>query len=172
MLFLPLFSGTFLSNFGSSLNLYFQKFEFNASIYYLLRWIGFQLKGFNIIQIVGPILSLLVLVIIITKVLREQASSWNNLFEQCLFAICTYLFLAMTVHPWYVALPIICCLFTRFRFPILWSGLIFLTYINYSYAVYQENMWMVAIEYILVGIFVIYEVFKYRGQESVVRGQR
>ncbi len=172
LVFSPLLSGTFLSGFGSSLNLYFQKFEFNASIYYLLGWVGFQYKGYNIIHTLGPSLSILVLILIILKVLKEQQPSWNNLFENCLFAISLYLFFAMTVHPWYVALPIVCCLFTRFRFPILWSGLIFLTYINYKYAIYQENLWVVAIEYILVGIFVIYEVFKYRGQESGIRGQR
>ena len=61
-----------------------------------------------------------------------------------------------------LALPIVCCLFTRFRFPILWSGLIFLTYINYSYVSYFEDLRMVGIEYILVGIFVLYEIYAMR----------
>ncbi len=161
-LFVPLFSGAFLSNFGASLNLYFQKFEFNASIYYLIRWLGFQYKGYNIIQTVGPALSVFVLVTILWKVLNEKAPNWNNLFPNLLFAICFYLFLAMTIHPWYVALPVVCCLFTRFRFPILWSGLIFLTYINYSYVGYLEDLWMVGIEYILVGIFAFYEFYDMR----------
>ncbi len=158
-LFIPLFSGAFLSNFGTSLNLYFQKFEFNASIYYLIRWLGFQYKGYNIIQTLGPALSLIVLINIIWHIFNEKEPNWNNLFSGLLFAICLYLFLAMTVHPWYVALPIVCCLFTRFRFPILWSGLIFLTYINYSYVGYFENLWMVGIEYVLVGIFTFYEIY-------------
>jgi len=158
LLFLPLFSGSFLANFGASLNLYFQKFEFNGSISYLLRWIGYLDKGYNVIQYIGPRLSILAFLSILYLMFREQNPNWNNLFKQLLFAICAYLFLSMTVHPWYVALPIVCCLFTSFRFPILWSGLIFLTYINYNYVVYQENLWMVAIEYILIGIFVVYEM--------------
>lgn len=161
-LFIPLFSGAFLSNFGTSLNLYFQKFEFNASIYYFIRWLGFQYKGYNIIQTLGPTLSVVVLINILWRVLNEKEPTWNNLFSSLLFAICLYLFLAMTIHPWYVALPIVCCLFTRFRFPILWSGLIFLTYINYSYVGYFENLWMVGIEYILVGIFAFYEIYGLR----------
>ena len=159
LLFLPLFSGSFLSNFGASLNLYFQKFEFNGSIYYGLRWLGYQYRGYNLIQYLGPRLSIFAFLSILYLMIREKAPRWNNLFRQLLFAICVYLFLSMTVHPWYVVLPIVCCLFTSFRFPILWSGLIFLTYINYSYATYQENLWVVAIEYILIGIFVGYEFF-------------
>lgn len=159
LMFFPLFSGTFLANFGASLNLYFQEFEFNGSIYYVLRWLGYLRKGYNVIESLGPSLSILAFLSILFLMFREQSPKWNNLFKQFLFAISIYLFLSMTVHPWYVALPIVCCLFTSFRFPILWSGLIFLTYINYNYVVYQENLWMVAIEYILIGIFVAYEIY-------------
>ncbi len=161
-LFIPLFSGAFLSNFGTSLNLYFQKFEFNASIYYLIRWLGFQYKGYNVIQTLGPALSLSVFLTILWRVFNEKEANWSNLFSGLLFAICLYLFLAMTIHPWYVALPVVCCLFTRFRFPILWSGLIFLTYINYSYVSYFEDLRMVGIEYVLVGIFALYEIYVMR----------
>ena len=162
ILFIPLFSGAFVSNFGTSLNLYFQKFEFNASLYYLIRWLGFQYKGYNIIQTLGPFLSIIVLISILWRVFNEINPNWRNLFPNLLFAICIYLFLALTIHPWYVALPIVCCLFTRFRFPILWSGLIFLTYINYSYIDYFENLWMVGIEYLLVGTFALYEIFFFK----------
>lgn len=158
LLFLPLINGVFLTNFGDSLNLYFQKFEFNASLYYIFRWIGFQYKGYNIIGTLGPFLAILVLMGILLMTFLEKAPNWKNLFERLLFAICLYLFCTTTVHPWYVSLPIVLCLFTRFRFPILWSGLIFLTYINYSYGEYSENLWMVSIEYILVGGFMIWEL--------------
>lgn len=164
-LFLPLLNGVFLTNFGDSLNLYFQKFEFNASLYYLFRWIGFQYKGYNIIGTLGPFLAILVLVGILLMTFLEKTPNWKNFFERLLFAICLYLFCTTTVHPWYVSLPIVLCLFTHFRFPIVWSGLIFMTYINYSYGEYSENLWMVSIEYLLVGGFMIWElkkIFTYR----------
>ncbi len=157
-LFFPLINGVFLNNFGDSLNLYFQKFEFNGSLYYFFRWIGFQVKGYNIIGTLGPILALSALTGIILITLLERKTDWLKLFERMLFAVCCYLFCSATVHPWYVAMPIVFCLFTRFRFPILWSGLIFLTYINYSYGEYVENLWMVGIEYILVFGYLIYEL--------------
>lgn len=160
LLFAPLLSGAFLNNFGASLDLYFQKFEFNASIYYAIRWVGYQVVGYNWIQSVGPALAVIVLLGISMVSFSEKDFTWKNLFEKMLFAICLYLAFATIVHPWYVSLPIVLCLFTRFRFPILWSGLIFLTYINYSYGAYFENLWIVRIEYILVFSFLIYELTK------------
>lgn len=160
LLFVPLLSGAFFNNFGASLDLYFQKFEFNASIYYAIRWVGYQVVGYNWIQSAGPALAVIVLLGILTVTFLEKNFNWKNLFGKMLFAICLYLAFATIVHPWYVSLPIVLCLFTRFRFPILWSGLIFLTYINYSYDEYFENLWMVGIEYVLVFSFLIYELTK------------
>jgi len=160
LLFIPLINGVFLSNFGDSLNLYFQKFEFNGSLYYFFRWIGFQVKGYNIIGTLGPRLAVVALVGILLITLLEKDISWEKVFERMLFAVCCYLFCSATVHPWYLAMPVVFCVFTRFRFPILWSGLIFLTYINYSYGTYYENLWMVGIEYVLVFGYLIYELFQ------------
>jgi len=161
-LFIPLINGVFLTNFGDSLNLYFQKFEFNGSLYYFFRWIGFQVKGYNIIGTLGPVLAVSALTGILLITLLEGKTDWSKLFERMLFAVCCYLFCSATVHPWYVAMPIVFCLFTRFRFPILWSGLIFLTYINYSYGEYFENLWMVGVEYVLVFGYLIYELINRR----------
>lgn len=160
LLFVPLINGVFISNFGESLNLYFQKFEFNGSLYYFFRWIGFQVKGYNIIGTLGPWLAIAAFTGILLITLLERETNWEKLFERMLFAVCCYLFCSATVHPWYVAMPIVFCLFTRFRFPILWSGLIYLTYINYSYNPYFENLWMVSIEYLFVFGYLVYELFR------------
>jgi alpha-1,6-mannosyltransferase len=160
LLFLPLLSGVFLENFGNSLDLYFRKFEFNASVYYVARWIGFQLVGYNMISVIGPMLAswtLLGISLLALWGLLGEKTSWSTLPGKALFAICVYLLLTTTVHPWYTALPIVLCLFTNWRFPLLWSALILLTYINYSYPEYFENLWIVGLEYGLVLLFLIYE---------------
>ncbi len=158
--FIPIFCGTFINNFGDSLNLYFQKFEFNASIYYLARWIGFQVIGYNLIQYIGPALAGCAFLGIMLIVLIEKKLNWISFFEKALFAICVYLIFTTTVHPWYLSLPIVLCLFTKYRFPIIWSGLIFLTYINYSYVEYFENLFIVGAEYFIVFTFFAYEILK------------
>lgn len=160
ILFLPLLNGVFIDNFSNSLDLYFRKFEFNASTYYLLRWWGYQKEGYNLISVFGPLLAAAVLYGILAVAIMEKDKSWRGLPVKMLYAICLYLLLATTIHPWYVSLPIVFCLFTSYRFPIVWSYLIFLTYINYSYPEYKENLWVVAIEYILVISFFIIEVFR------------
>lgn len=145
---------------------FLQKFEFNASIYYLFREFGYYWVGYNWIHQAGPFLAILVLLGISSMAFFEKNWNWKSLFDRMLFAICLYLALATIVHPWYVSLPIVMCLFTRFRFPILWSGLVFLTYINYSYSEYFENLWMVSIEYILVFGFLTYELFYSKQSQS------
>lgn len=147
LLFAPLLGSAFFSGFGSSLNLYFQKFEFNASVYYLLRELGLLITGYNQIAVLGPLLALGTLSSVLILAYRERALTMDSLLKHCLFAITIYLLFTPTVHPWYVTLPLILCLFTDFRYPVVWSGLIVLTYINYSYGAYFEQLWIVGLEY-------------------------
>ena len=159
ILFAPMLNGVFLNNFSNSLNLYFQKFEFNASLYYVFRWVGFKINGYNMIADIGPMLAASVFVVVMIKMMLEKKPDLSGFPGQCLFAICVYLLCTTTVHPWYCSLPIVLCVFGRFRFPILWSGLILMTYINYSYDVYQEQLWVVGLEYLLVFVYFFYEWF-------------
>ena len=157
-LFWPLFGSFFIENFGKSLNLYFQKFEFNASLYYVFRWLGYQVYGYNLISVFGPLLALMAGTIIFAKAIQEKSKGLKNLPEQWLWAIIIYLLCTTTVHPWYITLPILLSIFTNYRFPIVWSALIFLTYVNYSYEPYFENLWVVALEYSLVLAYLIHEL--------------
>lgn len=165
LLFSPLLNDVFLKNIGSSLDLYFRKFEFNASIYYVLRWLGIQWTGYNQIQWIGPGLALCTVLFIGWTAFSEKTPIWEQLPLRALGAITMYLFCTTTVHPWYLALPIVFCLFTDFRFPILWSYLITWTYINYSYSSYHENLWVVFLEYSLVISFLVWE---WRRQKAVI----
>lgn len=160
LLFFPLINGVFIKNFGSSLDLYFRKFEFNASVYYLFRWLGYLQKGYNQIARFGPMLAMATFIGITTLALWSKNRDWASLGRPALFAICLYLFCTTTVHPWYVATPLVLCGFTTWRFPVLWSVLIPLTYINYSYPEYRENLWIVALEYGLTFAFLLYEAYR------------
>lgn len=132
LLFLPLLNGVFFANFGDSLGLYFQKFEFNASIYFLLRALISPLLGYNPIQFLGPALGLATLLGVICLVVKEKESDWPSFPHTALWAFCLYLLFATTVHPWYLAIPIFLAACTGKKFPLVWSALIILTYIKYS----------------------------------------
>lgn len=157
LLFFPLVSGVFLENFGNSLDLYFRKFEFNGSFYYLSRWIGYLRKGYNRIAQIGPMLAGVTFLGIVGMALWRKSKTWRSLPGLALFAITLYLFGTTTVHPWYVAMPLVLCLFTDWRFPVVWSGMILLTYVNYSYVEYYENLWIVGLEYGVVFGYLAWE---------------
>ena len=159
-IFLPFLDASFIEGFSTSLDLYFRKFEFNGSIYYLIRWFGFQWKGYNIIGTLGPTLSVATVVLILGLAYFENKTDLKHFFKVALIGFTYYLFFSTTIHPWYLSIPVLLSLFTYFRYPIFWSGLIFLTYINYSYHPYYENLWMVTIEYLSVFTLFIMEILK------------
>ncbi len=167
LLFAPLYDPTFVSGFSSSLDLYFRKFEFNANLYYLFRWIGYQRVGYNQIAELGPRLAMLTVIGILAYAALERRPDWSTLFSAFLFAITLYLFNTTTIHPWYLALPLAFCGFTRFRFPVVWSALVVLTYINYSYPDYRENLWMVGLEYTVVWGWLIWELTVVSSEKTV-----
>jgi alpha-1,6-mannosyltransferase len=49
--------------------------------------------------------------------------------------------------------------FTNYRFMLVWSFTIFLTYSTYSNPDFQENFWLISMEYFIVFSFFTYEVF-------------
>ncbi len=160
VIFLPFIGWDLIYHLYDSINLYFQKFEFNASIYYIVRWIGYEIKGYNVIQTMGPILYLIAFSVILFLMFTERRKTFRSLLERMLLAFTAYLILATTVHPWYVAMPLVLSVFTHYRYPIFWSGLICCTYVNYAYDPYHENLWVVGIEYSIVFALIMIEVFK------------
>lgn len=158
ILFLPFLSPQLVANFSRSLGLYFQNFEFNASIYYVIRAIGFEVTGYNIIQSVGKVLPFITLggVLLLTFVRKNEKS--ETLIVSMMLAISIYYALSTTVHPWYIAVPLGLSVFTRYRYPLVWSGTLILSYSAYAAAEYQENLALIALEYGLVYGYLVYEL--------------
>lgn len=161
VLFLPFVSQGFVTNFMSSIDLYFRKFEFNASFYYLVRWVGYQHYGWNIIQKAGPMLGLMVFILVLKLAVIPDNRKTEILLSSMLIAITFYYFFATTVHPWYISLPLVLSVFTHFRFPVLWSFVIIMSYSAYADPDFNEHLWIIAIEYIVVYSFFGYEMILY-----------
>ncbi|MFD2563091.1 mannosyltransferase [Aquimarina rubra] len=160
LLFAPFLSSEFISNFSETIGLWFQNFEFNASIYYIIRWIGYQTIGWNIIGTVGKILPMIVIGILLLLTFFRKNNTTTELITVMIIGISSYYFLSTTVHPWYLAVPLALCVFTKYKFPIWWSFVIILSYTAYIHPDFKENLWFVALEYSIVfGIF-IFEVIK------------
>lgn len=159
LFFVPFMSHELYANFMKSIHLYFQNFEFNASIYYLVREIGFWVKGYNIIQTVGKITPLFVLAAVLLVAFYRKNKNPKVMLTSMLFAICIYYSLASIVHPWYIAIPLFLSVFTTYKFPLVWSFFVILSYAAYQLETYQENLYLVALEYIVVYCVAIYELF-------------
>jgi len=159
--FAPFLSSEFISNFSESILLWFQDFEFNASVYYIIRYIGFQTIGWNIIADVGKILPLVVIFVLLLLAFFRRNETTQKLITVMLLGISFYFLLSTTVHPWYVATPLILSVFTKYKFPIIWSLFVMLSYSAYGVAGFSENLWLVTIEYLIVIGVAIFEMVKY-----------
>ena len=152
-------SKTFISNFSATIGLWFQSFEFNASVYYIIRWIGFQTVGWNIIAKVGLILPMVVFICIVLLAVFRKYNTTQKLITGMLLAVSIYFLLATTVHPWYIATLVLLSVFTKYKFPLLWSFMICFSYAAYGANGFNENVLLIAIEYSVVISVALWEIF-------------
>lgn len=164
--FYPFMGQELVHGMLSSLGLYFQKFEFNASIFYIIREIGLWAVGYDVIQTAGVVLGLLTFIFVVLLALYENTNKQHlpGIFIWPLFIYFTF---STIVHPWYAAPLVAFCLFSRYRFPIVWSYTIFLSYIGYTATGFQEQTWVLWVEYLSVFGVMIYEILKYRDLVSI-----
>ncbi|HNK97426.1 MAG TPA: hypothetical protein PKO19_04920, partial [Chitinophagales bacterium] len=143
------------SKITGSFNLYFQQFEFNASIFYIGKYFfdkDVNYEAFSNMRGSLPFIAAF-LILVFSAVYKKQY--W---YAGMLIAFSIYLLLATTVHPWYLAPLILLSVLSGVRYPVLWSLLIYLSYYTYITPAYIENMTFVWIEYVMVIGFAAYEL--------------
>lgn len=153
--YLPFLTPDFIEHYTSSLDLYFRKFEFNASIYYIVREIGFHIKGYNIIQSAGPVLSVISAFAIVLFFIFQKSGNTVSFFNSILAGLTVYYLFATTVHPWYITVLLMISVFTKFRYVMVWTYFVFMSYFAYGNDGFSESILLIIIEYLSVfGIFV------------------
>ena len=165
LIFMPMARPDLITGMSNSLSLYFEKFEFNASIYYLIRYVGFKVVGYNIIGMTAKVLPLVTLLAVLTYTFVHK---YNQITPAVLmWCLVIYLLLSTTIHPWYITPLLALSVFSNYRFVLVWSFFIFLSYVGYTKAGFQENLWFTGLEYVMVALYLIYEsYFKDRIQFS------
>ncbi|MBT8393499.1 MAG: mannosyltransferase [Bacteroidia bacterium] len=159
LFFISFYSTEFLNNYSETVGLWFQKFEFNASLYYIARELGYLFRGYNEIAIIGKIIPVVVVLFVLIITFYRKNKSMVELITAMLLVLTVYYFVSTTVHPWYIATLLILSVFTKYRFPLVWSFVIVLSYLAYGYDDNKENLWIIGLEYVLVyGVF-IWELF-------------
>ena len=162
LLFSPFYSSQFVTNYAETVALWFHNFEFNASLYYIAREVGYLFRGFNEIAIIGVCTAVMVFLFVIAMTFLRKNKSMIQLITALLFALSFYFFTATTVHPWYVATLLILSVFTKYKFPLVWSFVIIFSYLAYlkiGKADKTENLWIIGLEYLIVYSVLFYELW-------------
>lgn len=158
-MFVPFFSYYFINSYSETLALWFTNFEFNGSFYIIIREIGYKVKGYNIINTVGKIIPVVVVAVIIAITFFRKNSTMPQLISGMLLALSFYFFTASVVHPWYISTLVLLSVFTTYRFPLLWSLTIMLSYFTYAQPNFRENYFVQTLQYLPVLTLCLYEIF-------------
>lgn len=171
VLLIPFYATEFVDNYAETIGLWFSNFEFNAGLYNLVKQIAVSLdaKPWELIKVYGKITSLVTISIVLLFTFLRKNQQLSTLMGSMLWVLFCYYFLAATVHPWYIIFLLFLAIYTDYRFPLVWSGAVVLSYWAYSNSAYEESLPLLALEYIVVYAFLIYEIFRLRGQNILFR---
>ncbi len=159
LVFLPFYTPETFENIFSSLRKYYQYFEFNGSIYNIVRWIEFQIRGWNPIDNVGKYLAGISAISILAFSAVDFRKQISTLSSRLMFALCIYFLFSTTVHPWYITPVIALSVLTNFRFTVIWSLLISLSYLFYADASPIIKSTILWLEYSIVISVFLFELF-------------
>lgn len=192
-LLLLFFDLELLQKIRASMALYFEHFEFNASIYYSIRyWVineywwlwdyhdyfrGVELVekllSYDLYVVLRKILPIIELILILKISLKKEVKhSLSIFFESFLWIYSIHYFLATTVHPWYISTLVFFTILTNYRYVLLWTALIGFTYISYRGTTFGENSLVIAIEYCLVFGMLIGEHIKNKEKRKSINQRR
>ncbi|MEQ8324717.1 MAG: hypothetical protein RIC15_07730 [Vicingaceae bacterium] len=157
--FIPFLDHQFIAHIFDSIGLYFNSFEFNAGIYYVVRAIGFEATGYNIIATAGTTMALVSTMLILALALTLEVRTWEVFFSLGLISFFVYYLLGTTVHPWYlIHVLLLACLSGRLLATIPWTFLVFFSYYAYSQPAFKEDSLLLIVEYSIVIIAFILEL--------------
>ncbi len=149
-----------IRNYQDSIELYFQKFEFNSFLYKPLLTLFINQDWHQskiLLNLILPgLFGSIYLIIILRRWIKNSSffpfkSAWMILF--------LYLLSSTTVHPWYIAPLIAFSIFTFSKSSFVWSFLILVSYIRYDHALLPYESILITLEYLTVVGFVIYESY-------------
>lgn len=167
VLFLPFNTPEFIDNYTKTISLWFSNFEFNSSIYNIAKKIAihFDAKPWEFIKEYGKVTPVLTIVTVALFTLLPKKYDLNRVLWSMMWVMTIYYFISTTVHPWYPIFLVLLSIFTTYRYAIIWSAAIVLSYFAYSQADFNENLWLLGIEYTSVFGFIVYEIVTHHNKK-------
>lgn len=146
----------YASNVFRSIRLYFNNFEFNASVLEIVKWCVEPFTEFSPTPIAGPITVVIGTIAIVLIALWKPINSYKELLSRFMWLYVVYLIFATTVHPWYIILPFVFSVFSTNKGVLAWSFLIMLSYGFYHWESKWVSQLLIVSEYILLSICLIF----------------
>ena len=157
LLFIPFINKHLIGDLNSSVKLFYHLFEFNASVIYFVRWVGYHFVSYDIMEFMAPVLGVISFVFIL--IISWWPSKKEGLIEKSIWVFFVYFLFSTMLHPWYTSTLILLSVFSRYKFPVVFSLLVLLSYFPYGLKIYEENLAVIAIEYSLLFGYIIWEKF-------------
>ena len=167
---LPFYSPQFFNNYSNTVGLWFSNFEFNAGLYNLIKQIAikFDVKPWELIKTYGKLVPYIMIGFVLTLTFLRDNKKISVLISSMFWIMALYYFLSSTVHPWYIIFLVGLTVYTDYRFPLVWSLVIILSYSAYDNPGFKENLGYLLIEYLIVFGFMAYEIYKLKGQKLLI----
>lgn len=162
VLFLPFLNFSALGNFLQSFMLFQRKFEFNASLYYMVREVGMWIVGYNPIGYVAPGMSFIAVALIFVIAYRSMAKTPDNWVVSMVWIYMAYLLFQPVVHPWYIIPVLGLGVLTKEWIPIIWSGLIIFSYAAYQNSPAKEQPLFLLLQYGPLYLYIGYRLWHKR----------
>lgn len=150
----------FFGNMMQSVQEYFIRFQFNGSISALVSEIGFAINGWDPILTTGPILSSIATIGILTLAVFKAYRNDLDIFKGMMFALMIYYSMASTVHPWYLSMILVMAIFTQYKFALVWSIVVMLSYFAYSNPEFKASPVLQVAEYVCVYLVLFVEIWR------------
>lgn len=166
VLFTPFYTSEFIHNYSKTIGLWFSNFEFNAGLYNAVKQIAihFDAKPWELIKTYGKITPVLTIGIILLFTFLRKNQDLRVLLSSMMWVLTLYYFLSATVHPWYLIFLVTLSIFTTYRYAVVWSAAVVLSYFAYSQLGFKESLYLLAIEYITIYGLIIYEIGMHRNK--------
>ena len=167
----PFLSSQFISNYTDTIGLWFSNFEFNSGLYNAIKQIALKLeaKPWELIKIYGKITPYVIVALVLLFTFLRNNQKLSVLITSMLWILTAYYLLAATVHPWYIVFLVLLTIFTKYRFSLVWSLVVILSYYAYSQISFKEHLGLLSIEYIVVYGFIIFELFRLKSLKLLFR---
>ncbi len=171
-LLVPFYSPVFVENYAQTVGLWFSNFEFNAGIYNVVKYLGveyFEAKPWLLVKSYGSLVPKLVIVAALLLTFLRRNKKPKVLLASMLFLLTFYYLLSSTVHPWYLVFLLILGILSDFKYPLVWSAVVILSYFAYSNPEYKEHLGLLGLEYLIVFGYIGYEFVKNSNNKAFFR---